>query len=263
MEPRHLLAQHLGFLARALEPDPLRVRLEALLAAAPANVVLVQGRPAHLGRAVFLQPAADFAAELLEIAHDSPYSVPACWQRSSSVPRLQAAHLDLVSARANLSEIMRCLHPEPGIGSAANRLFETHRHFWRDCALAADDVVKLLPGGSEALRCVCDGQSQILDVLLHQTARMRRILHGHVGLLMVIQQIDLEYVPVLETEDDAPVRPHLHRPETLQVAGQWVQPETMHVDILDLLGDVQRTEDVLYLLDVLRVHASSVAAFKA
>jgi hypothetical protein len=80
---------------------------------------------------------------------------------------------------------------------------------------------------------------------------------------MVIQQVNLEYVRVLEAEDDAPVRPHRHRSEALQVAGQWVQPETMHIDVLDLLGDVQNTEDVLDLLDVLRVHASSVAAFKA
>jgi hypothetical protein len=55
---------------------------------------------------------------------------------------------------------------------------------------------------------------------------------------------------------------HRHRPEALQVAGQWVQLETMHIDVLDLLGDVQNTEDVLDLLDVLRIHASSVATFK-
>src|SRR5260370_24112 len=81
---------------------------------------------------------------------------------------------------------------QPRSARVRNRLYETRSHRWRDCVLAADDGVKLLPGNCEALRCVGNGQSQILDVLLHQAARMRRILHGHIGLLMVIRSSSLD-----------------------------------------------------------------------
>ena len=79
---------------------------------------------------------------------------------------------------------------------------------------------------------------------------------------MIIQQIDFECISVLETKDDAPVRPHRHRPEALQVPTQWVQSETMHVDVLDFLGYVQDCQDVLDLLNVLGIYPSAAAMFE-
>jgi hypothetical protein len=65
---------------------------------------------------------------------------------------------------------------------------------------------------------------------------------------MVIQQIDVERIPVLETEDDAPVGSHRHRPEAFQVARQWMQPKAMDIHVFDLLSDIQEAENVLDLL---------------
>jgi hypothetical protein len=65
---------------------------------------------------------------------------------------------------------------------------------------------------------------------------------------MIIDQIDVERVPVLETEDDAPGCSHRYRPEASEIAAQTMQSEAMDVDVFDFLRNVQKTQNVLDLL---------------
>ena len=62
----------------AFEPGALRVGRECPVAPAPAHVVFAGHRPAHLGRAVRLQPGTHFGAEardLRRLAHGLPRSI--------------------------------------------------------------------------------------------------------------------------------------------------------------------------------------------
>ena len=84
----HLLAQDLEFLARqarairlwpfgggpaarghALEPEPLSFRFEGPFASAPAAILVVVERRAHIGRTIGGEPRARLGAERFEIGH--------------------------------------------------------------------------------------------------------------------------------------------------------------------------------------------------
>ncbi|MNE06360.1 hypothetical protein D3C80_989470 [compost metagenome] len=89
LDATHLGSQHLGLFAgqaaaavdagpfrrgpaarrHALQPELVRRRLEHGVAAAPDIVLVAVARPAHLGRAVGLQPGARLGAERLQIGH--------------------------------------------------------------------------------------------------------------------------------------------------------------------------------------------------
>ena len=88
VQPRHFLAEYLGFFRRqaaaaiGLRPvghgpaarrhrvqPPLLIGRKLRLAAAPDDVLLAQHRLAHRGRAVRLQPCARLRAEYLWVAH--------------------------------------------------------------------------------------------------------------------------------------------------------------------------------------------------
>jgi len=62
---------------------------------------------------------------------------------------------------------------------------EAHGHFGRHGALALDHLIKLLAGHPKASCSVSDAEAQFFDVVPDQAARMSRILHRHVWLLLV------------------------------------------------------------------------------
>jgi hypothetical protein len=72
-----------------------------------------------------------------------------------------------------------------------------------------------------------------------------------VVLLMIVDQVHVVCVVAAKAEDDAPVRPDGHAPETLKVAFEGVKPKAGQVHIVRLSSAVQNGKDVFELLDVL------------
>src|SRR5580658_2954976 len=101
--------------------------------------------------------------------------------RRSSDLRLQGLHFDFPAVRAHLRQVPTHLHPEPEVGGSAKRLFKTHGHFRGDAVLPANDAVELLSRHAKPFSGLGDGKTKLLDVVLDQTPRMRRVLHarGH------------------------------------------------------------------------------------
>lgn len=79
---------------------------------------------------------------------------------------------------------------------------------------------------------------------------------------MVVDQINIVHVPFLEAEDDAPVRPDSHAPETLEVACETVQSEAWQVHVLRPPDAIQHEEDVFESLKQIRVDALGLALLK-
>src|SRR3990172_196642 len=68
---------------------------------------------------------------------------------------------------------------------------------------------------------------------------------------MVVCQIHVAGVPVLETEDHAPVGADCYAPETPPVALERVQPEPRQVHVLRRAGPVQNGKNVPHLLHLI------------
>ena len=91
----------------------------------------------------------------------------------------EALHFHRGRPSANLRQVVVHLHPQPGVGSATERLLKPHGHFRRYAGATGNDAVKLLARNPEALGGVHDGQAQLLNIRLDQAARMARVLHRH------------------------------------------------------------------------------------
>jgi hypothetical protein len=79
---------------------------------------------------------------------------------------------------------------------------------------------------------------------------------------VVINQIDIEYIPVLKTKNDPPVGPHGDRPKTSKIASQRMKPKTRQIQIADLIRRVQKAEDIFNPAGMPRVDAPAVIMLK-
>lgn len=89
--------------------------------------------------------------------------------------------LEVPSAIADLREVAVHLQAEPELGAAADRHFQSHRHFGGNAAIAVDHTIELLPRDAERLAEIGDGHAQSLDFILQSVSRVGRLLH-HPGL---------------------------------------------------------------------------------
>src|SRR5579862_9553441 len=114
---------------------------------------------------------------------NEPYRQRYCSFNSSRSRRLcsmVALNFDLAFAHAHLCEIEVNLHAKPGLGRAAKRLRQSHRHLGRNTALSADKIVERLTRDAEHLCGVGDTEAQGLQAVdPHRYARVRRVLHRH------------------------------------------------------------------------------------
>src|ERR1017187_10427593 len=80
------------------------------------------------------------------------------------------ADLDFAFVLAGCREVVRKLHAQPRLLSAAERFGQPDRHLRADAGLAVDDVIERLPGDAENL-CPCgDGQAQGLKAIMPDDA---------------------------------------------------------------------------------------------
>jgi hypothetical protein len=91
--------------------------------------------------------------------------------------RRKPSHLDRGSTRANLRQVVVHLHPQSGVGRAAERFFKAHGHFRRHPSSSRDYAVQLLARNAQPGGSLNDSQAQRINVRLDQTARMTRVLH--------------------------------------------------------------------------------------
>jgi hypothetical protein len=75
---------------------------------------------------------------------------------------------------------------------------------------------------------------------------------------MVIDQINVQRVPVGETEYQTPIRPHRHGPEAFQVALQRVKAKAGHSHVRRHARAVESSKDPLELVDILSAQLAPV-----
>jgi len=68
---------------------------------------------------------------------------------------------------------------------------------------------------------------------------------------VIVDVVDIVGVTLLETKDDAPVRPDSNGPEASKIASQGVQSEAGQVHVFGLPGSIEDREDILYFLSVI------------
>jgi len=78
---------------------------------------------------------------------------------------------------------------------------------------------------------------------------------------VVVEEIDVESVPLLEAENDSPIPADGHGPEAPQVAFERVQPKTGDAERMRRSGGVQRRENTLDLVAQRRVDPARIAVF--
>jgi hypothetical protein len=78
---------------------------------------------------------------------------------------------------------------------------------------------------------------------------------------MIVNVIDVRALATLESENDSPVCPYRDRPKAAQVALERMQSESRKIQIGDLVGGVEPSQDIAQFLDVLTVDASGIVAF--
>ena len=69
---------------------------------------------------------------------------------------------------------------------------------------------------------------------------------------MIVNVVNIVGVALLETEDDAPVRPDSNAPEVFKIALQAMQPEAGQVHVFRLAGSIEDGEDIFYFIDMVR-----------
>ena len=89
---------------------------------------------------------------------------------------------------------------------------------------------------------------------------MRRVVHSHGCLLVVVLVVHDFSVAVFQPEGDAPVGAYFHAVMTAQVAGKGVQPPAGKVHIVRGFGAVQADENGRDFCRVCRLDAGCVAA---
>jgi hypothetical protein len=65
---------------------------------------------------------------------------------------------------------------------------------------------------------------------------------------VVINIIHIKNLPVLKAENDPPVGPDRHCPETLEIASERMQMETGQIHISNASGGIQNSQNVFDLL---------------
>ena len=70
---------------------------------------------------------------------------------------------------------------------------------------------------------------------------------------MVVGQINVARAAFFKAKDHTPVRPDGHAPEAFQAALEGAEPETGKIHVFRLSSTVEDGEDILDLLNVIRV----------
>lgn len=76
--------------------------------------------------------------------------------------------------------------------------------------------------------------------------------------LVIVDQFDVARVRALKSENDAPISPHRHRPESLQAAFQRVQAIPRKVHSLRRLCPIEPCKNVLHVLDQVVPYAAAI-----
>ena len=108
-----------------------------------------------------------------------------------------------------------------------------------------------------------DRAERLQAVDAHREAGVRRNFHRHGFLLplVVIQQLNIRGVAVGDPEDDAPVGFDAHRPLTLPVALERMQPEARRPDVVDDLRIIELGENRADFVEQVWPDSACVAAF--
>jgi len=78
---------------------------------------------------------------------------------------------------------------------------------------------------------------------------------------MIINIINLEGFAVGEAKNYAPVSAYGHRPKSLQLTFERMQPEPRHVHIGNMSGGIEAGKNVAQFFRVFADHASRIGAF--
>jgi hypothetical protein len=81
--------------------------------------------------------------------------------------------------------------------------------------------------------------------------------------LMVVDQFNIESIFSLKSENNAPVCPHRHRPETGQLTLERMQAITGKVERPRRRGLIEATQNVFDVFHEIRPYATPVVAFTA
>jgi hypothetical protein len=107
--------------------------------------------PSKLFALLPLIAAAAFAQDLLRSNCAGASKETSSWLKRGMLDKARDVHFALVLACPG--KIIRRLHSQPHIGTAAKGLFKTQRHLWRKGASALHYVVKLLARDLHGFRC--------------------------------------------------------------------------------------------------------------
>src|SRR5579864_7262394 len=136
-----------------------------------------------------------------------------------------------------LRHIVRKLHAEKVVHVRAERLFYAQGHLRRERGLAVEKVREGSSANLQNLRRLRDVEAEGLDDLgSDQVARMGRVLHGHCGLLVVVDQVHIAGGVRLfvVAENQAPVSSDGQAPESFQTALERVQfPSGKPADLVE------------------------------
>ena len=75
---------------------------------------------------------------------------------------------------------------------------------------------------------------------------------------MIIEEIDIEGIAVLETENDPSVAADRDAPEALEIAAQAMQTHALDVHVVNRNGGIQAEEQAGYLIDQIGPQLASV-----
>jgi hypothetical protein len=76
---------------------------------------------------------------------------------------------------------------------------------------------------------------------------------------MIVNEIYVESISVLEAKDDPPVAGHGNAPISLEVASERMEAKAVNTHILNLLGDIETTQDAFDPADQVRPHSTTVS----
>jgi len=78
---------------------------------------------------------------------------------------------------------------------------------------------------------------------------------------MIVGQFNVKDILSFKTENDAPIGPDGHRPESLQIAFQRVQAIARQIESLRRRGGIENREDSFHRVQQVRTYPAAVAAF--